>query len=157
CCRGRRRLSRHQSRDAAPPGRGGHGLHAAARARRAVAREREGGGRASLPGARTVSPDRARLAAGVSPPGEPAGARRLRSRARPEGGARRRRPQRSPRVTATTVRGFLTLVAVLAGGQWLRAHLGLTSVDAVRDAVETLGWRAPAAFLALVMLRQFVL
>ena len=60
-------------------------------------------------------------------------------------------------MTSTTVRTLLTLAVLVAGGQWLRAHLGLTSVDAVRDAVETLGWRAPAAFLALVMLRQFVL
>jgi uncharacterized membrane protein YdjX (TVP38/TMEM64 family) len=60
-------------------------------------------------------------------------------------------------MTPTGMRALVPLAVLIAGGLWLRAHLGLTSVDAVRAAVDTLGWRAPAAFLALVMLRQFVL
>lgn len=52
----------------------------------------------------------------------------------------------------------LTILALVAGGQWLRAHLGLSpSIEAIRAFVEALGWQAPAAFVALVSLRQLVL
>lgn len=53
---------------------------------------------------------------------------------------------------------MLSIVALVAGGQWLRSHLGLTpSIEAIRGLVESLGWQAPAAFVALVSLRQLVL
>ena len=52
----------------------------------------------------------------------------------------------------------LVVAALVIGGQLLRAQLGLhPSVDSVRAWVDTLGWRAPAAFLALVIGRQLVL
>ena len=61
----------------------------------------------------------------------------------------------TPRSPAPLVALVLVLVV---GGQLLRAHLGLApSVDAVRVWADSLGWRAPAAFLALVILRQLVL
>lgn len=50
------------------------------------------------------------------------------------------------------------LVLLVVGGQLLRSQLGLApSVDAVRVWVDSLGWRAPAAFLGLVIVRQVVL
>jgi uncharacterized membrane protein YdjX (TVP38/TMEM64 family) len=49
------------------------------------------------------------------------------------------------------------IVVLIAAGQWLRTHLGLDSIEAIRVWVDTLGWQAPAAFFALVSLRQFVL
>ena len=54
---------------------------------------------------------------------------------------------------------IVVLVAVLIlAGQWLRTALGLhPSVDAVRTWADGLGWRAPAAFLVLVIVRQLVL
>ncbi len=56
------------------------------------------------------------------------------------------------------VRVVVVVAAVLIAAQWLRAHLGLhPSVDAVRAWADGLGWRAPAAFLGLVVVRQFVL
>jgi uncharacterized membrane protein YdjX (TVP38/TMEM64 family) len=62
------------------------------------------------------------------------------------------------RMTSTSLRALLTVVALVAGGQWLRSHLGLTpSIEAIRAFVEALGWQAPAAFVALVSLRQLVL
>jgi uncharacterized membrane protein YdjX (TVP38/TMEM64 family) len=58
----------------------------------------------------------------------------------------------------TRVRIVVSLIALIAGGQWLRAQLGIApSIEAVRSWVETLGWQAPAAFLVLVSLRQLVL
>jgi uncharacterized membrane protein YdjX (TVP38/TMEM64 family) len=60
-------------------------------------------------------------------------------------------------MTATPVRALLGIAVVVAAGQWLRSQLGLTSIEAIRAAVESLGWQAPAAFLALVTLRQLVL
>ncbi|MEO6028392.1 MAG: hypothetical protein ABIR79_16120 [Candidatus Binatia bacterium] len=52
----------------------------------------------------------------------------------------------------------LLVTLLIVGGQWLRAHLGLSpSVDAVRTWSETMGWQAPVAFLVLVILRQLVL
>lgn len=61
-------------------------------------------------------------------------------------------------MSATGVRGLLAVVLLVAGGQWLRRHLGLTpSIEAIRDLVESLGWQAPAAFVVLVSLRQLVL
>lgn len=57
-----------------------------------------------------------------------------------------------------SLRVVLLIVTFVAGGQWLRAHLGLhPTVDAVRDWADALGWRAPAAFLTLVVVRQLIL
>lgn len=53
---------------------------------------------------------------------------------------------------------MLGVAALVAAGQWVRAQLGLDpSVEAVRAWAEALGWRAPAAFLGLVIVRQLVL
>jgi len=61
-------------------------------------------------------------------------------------------------VRARNVRIAALVVVLVVGGQWLRAQLGLdASVDAVRAWAEGLGWRAPAAFLALVIVRQLIL
>jgi uncharacterized membrane protein YdjX (TVP38/TMEM64 family) len=60
-------------------------------------------------------------------------------------------------MTSTTLRGLGALALLIVAGQWLRSHLGLASVDAVRASVDALGWHAPAAFVALVSLRQLVL
>jgi uncharacterized membrane protein YdjX (TVP38/TMEM64 family) len=58
----------------------------------------------------------------------------------------------------TSLRITVLLVVLVLGGQWLRSQLGLhPSVDAVRAWADDLGWRAPAAFLVLVILRQLVL
>lgn len=55
-------------------------------------------------------------------------------------------------------RVLLGVVVLVAAGQWLRTALGLhPSVDAVRAWTEALGWHAPAAFFALVVLRQLIL
>ena len=52
----------------------------------------------------------------------------------------------------------MLVVVLVLGGQWLRSHLGLhPSVDAVRAWADDLGWRAPAAFLTLVIVRQLIL
>ncbi len=59
---------------------------------------------------------------------------------------------------ATTTRLAILLVLLVAGGQMLRVQLGVApSVDAVRDWADALGWRAPAAFLGLVIVRQLIL
>jgi len=61
-------------------------------------------------------------------------------------------------VRARNVRIAALVVVLVVGGQWLRTQLGLdASVDAVRAWAEGLGWRAPAAFLALVIVRQLIL
>jgi len=52
----------------------------------------------------------------------------------------------------------LGLVALVAGGQWLRTHLGLhPSVEGLRAWADALGWHAPAAFLGIVIVRQLIL
>jgi uncharacterized membrane protein YdjX (TVP38/TMEM64 family) len=59
---------------------------------------------------------------------------------------------------ASKVRVVVLVATVLIAAQWLRMWLGIhPSVDAVRAWADGLGWCAPAAFLGLVVLRQFVL
>jgi uncharacterized membrane protein YdjX (TVP38/TMEM64 family) len=61
-------------------------------------------------------------------------------------------------MTPTPLRVTILVLLLVAGGQWVRVHLGLQpSVDAVRAWASELGWHAPAAFLALVIGRQLVL
>jgi uncharacterized membrane protein YdjX (TVP38/TMEM64 family) len=58
----------------------------------------------------------------------------------------------------TTPRLLVMLVLLIVGGQMLRTQLGVApSVDAVREWADALGWRAPAAFLGLVIVRQLIL
>jgi uncharacterized membrane protein YdjX (TVP38/TMEM64 family) len=60
--------------------------------------------------------------------------------------------------SAASARILVLVVSFVLGGQWLRTELGLhPSVDAVRAWAESLGWRAPAAFLGLVIVRQVIL
>jgi uncharacterized membrane protein YdjX (TVP38/TMEM64 family) len=56
------------------------------------------------------------------------------------------------------VRVFAVIATLLVAGQMLRVHLGIApSVGAVREWADALGWRAPAAFLGLVIVRQVIL
>jgi uncharacterized membrane protein YdjX (TVP38/TMEM64 family) len=58
----------------------------------------------------------------------------------------------------TSVRVFALIATLVVAGQILRLHLGVApSVDAVREWADALGWRAPAAFLGLVIVRQLIL
>jgi uncharacterized membrane protein YdjX (TVP38/TMEM64 family) len=53
---------------------------------------------------------------------------------------------------------FAIVATIVIAGQWLRSCLGVQpSVDAVREWAGALGWRAPAAFLGLVIVRQTIL
>ncbi len=54
---------------------------------------------------------------------------------------------------------FLALaVALLLGGQWLRAQAGLTlDAESIREWVEQRGWLGPFLFILLLSFRQFVL
>ena len=57
-----------------------------------------------------------------------------------------------------SVRAIVLVASFVLAGQWARVHLGLEpSVDAVRDWAAALGWRAPAAFLGIVIVRQLIL
>jgi uncharacterized membrane protein YdjX (TVP38/TMEM64 family) len=59
---------------------------------------------------------------------------------------------------SATTRLVVLLLVLVVGGQMLRAQIGVApTVDAVRDWAEALGWRAPAAFLGLVIVRQLIL
>jgi len=61
-------------------------------------------------------------------------------------------------VRAAQLRIAALVIVLVVAGQLLRVQIGLDpSVDAVRAWAEGLGWRAPAAFLALVIVRQLVL
>jgi uncharacterized membrane protein YdjX (TVP38/TMEM64 family) len=61
-------------------------------------------------------------------------------------------------VRAGRARLAALVVVLVVAGQFLRTQIGLDpSIEAVRAWAEGLGWRAPAAFLALVIVRQLVL
>ena len=58
----------------------------------------------------------------------------------------------------SSFRVIALVVTIVLAGQWLRSYIGLQpSVDAVREWAAALGWRAPAAFLGLVIVRQTIL